>query len=68
MPPTTNTSGYADDKEAWFRDVGAPGMERWAESSGWQPPSYVSSSANAAQTLNRVQPKAESGVPVSGRL
>ena len=44
-----NTSGYADDKEAWFRDVGAPGMERWAESSGWQPPSYVSSSANAGQ-------------------
>jgi dephospho-CoA kinase len=44
-----NTSGYSDDKEAWFRDVGAPGMERWAESSGWQPPSYVSTSANAAQ-------------------
>ena len=44
-----NTSGYADDKEAWFRDAGAPGMERWAESSGWQPPSYVSSSANAGQ-------------------
>jgi dephospho-CoA kinase len=44
-----NTSGYADDKEAWFRDVGAPGMERWAESSGWQPPSYVSRSASAGQ-------------------
>ena len=44
-----DTSGYADDKEAWFRDVAAPGMERWAESSGWQPPSYVSSSANAGQ-------------------
>ena len=44
-----NTSGYADDKEAWFRDVAAPGMERWAESSGWQPPSYVPTSANAAQ-------------------
>jgi dephospho-CoA kinase len=44
-----NTAGYADHKEAWFRDVGAPGMERWAESSSWQPPSYASSSANAGQ-------------------
>lgn len=44
-----DTSGYADDKEAWFRGVAAPGVDRWAESSGWQPPSYVSSSASAAQ-------------------
>ena len=43
-----DTSGYAGDKEAWFRDIGAPGMERWADSSGWQPPSYVSTSTNAA--------------------
>jgi dephospho-CoA kinase len=42
------TSGYAEDKEAWFRDVAAPGVERWAESSGWQPPSYMS--AGAART------------------
>ena len=44
------TSGYAEGKEDWFRNVGAPGMERWAESSGWQPPSYISASANAAQS------------------
>lgn len=41
------TAGYAEDKEAWFRDVGAPGMERWAESAGWQPPSCVSAAASA---------------------
>lgn len=42
------TSGYAEGKEAWFRDIAAPGMERWAESSGWQPPSYIPASAGSA--------------------
>jgi dephospho-CoA kinase len=44
-----STAGYAVGKEAWFSGVAVPGMERWAESSGWQPPSYASTSANAGQ-------------------
>jgi dephospho-CoA kinase len=42
-----STAGYAEGKEAWFSEVAVPRMERWAESSGWQPPSYVSTSADA---------------------
>jgi dephospho-CoA kinase len=44
-----STAGYAEGKEAWFSEVAVPRMERWAESSGWQPPSYVSTSADAGQ-------------------
>lgn len=41
----TSTAGYAQDKEAWFTLTAGPGMERWAASSGWQPPSYTSASS-----------------------
>lgn len=34
------TSGYAAAKEPWFTEIAGAGMERWAEISGWQPPSY----------------------------
>jgi dephospho-CoA kinase len=44
-----STAGYAEGKEDWFSEVAVPRMERWAESSGWQPPSYVSTSADAGQ-------------------
>ena len=45
------TAGYAEGKEDWFREVAAPGAQRWAESSGWQPPSYVSTGvARTAQS------------------
>jgi dephospho-CoA kinase len=44
-----STAGYTEGKEHWFSEVAAPRMERWAESSGWQPPSYVSTSADAGQ-------------------
>lgn len=43
-----STAGYAEDKETWFSEVAAPGMERWAKSSGWQPPSYVSTTASTS--------------------
>jgi dephospho-CoA kinase len=36
-----STAGYAADKEAWFAAAEEP-MERWAERSGWSPPSYGS--------------------------
>ncbi|WP_087873406.1 dephospho-CoA kinase [Arthrobacter globiformis] len=45
------TAGYAEGKEDWFREVAAPGAQRWAESSGWRPPSYVSTGvARTAQS------------------
>ncbi|WP_457971482.1 dephospho-CoA kinase [Arthrobacter sp. D1-17] len=51
----TSTAAYAQDKEAWFTATGGPGMERWAASSGWQPPSYIAAgtitgSAGTAQS------------------
>jgi dephospho-CoA kinase len=42
------TAGYAAGKEAWFTEIAYPGMEAWAGSSGWQPPSYGSGSAAGA--------------------
>lgn len=35
------TAGYAEAKEPWFTEVAWPLMDTWAESSGWQPPSYT---------------------------
>lgn len=37
-----STDGYADAKEPWFTDAAWPGMSRWAERTGWVPPSYAS--------------------------
>ncbi|MFH5877683.1 dephospho-CoA kinase [Arthrobacter sp. NA-172] len=37
------TLGYAEAKEPWFTEVAWPLMDAWAESSGWQPPSYSTS-------------------------
>lgn len=34
------TLAYAEAKEPWFTEVAWPLMDAWAESSGWQPPSY----------------------------
>ncbi|WP_104139147.1 dephospho-CoA kinase [Arthrobacter sp. ZGTC131] len=42
------TAGYAGAKEPWFTEIAYPGMERWAGSSGWQPPSYESGSVPGA--------------------
>ncbi|WP_159699811.1 dephospho-CoA kinase [Arthrobacter sp. 18067] len=39
----SSTAGYADAKEPWFTDVAWPLMEDWANRTGWQPPSYMSS-------------------------
>ena len=36
-----STAGYAADKERWFTDDAGPGMEAWAQRTGWQPPSYA---------------------------
>lgn len=44
----TSTMGYAVDKEAWFTDVAAPGMEQWVQRSGWTPPSYGARSEQPA--------------------
>ena len=38
-----SSAGYADAKEPWFTDVAWPLMEEWADRTGWQPPSYLSS-------------------------
>jgi dephospho-CoA kinase len=42
------TEGYAEAKEAWFRDVADPGMGEWAQRTGWSPPSYSSSRVSTA--------------------
>lgn len=49
-----STYGYAQDKEAWFTYTAGPGMERWAESSGWQPPSYASSGSGRSESSGRL--------------
>jgi dephospho-CoA kinase len=36
-----STAGYAEAKEDWFTTA-EEALERWAEASGWQPPSYTS--------------------------
>ncbi|MCU1567183.1 MAG: dephospho-CoA kinase [Pseudarthrobacter sp.] len=36
-----STAGYAEAKEDWFTAAEEP-LERWAQSSGWQPPSSAS--------------------------
>jgi dephospho-CoA kinase len=46
----TSTSRYAQGKEAWFMETAGPGMERWAASSGWQPPSYASAGSGRLDT------------------
>lgn len=46
----SSTSGYAQEKEAWFMETAGPGMERWAASSGWQPPSYASAGSGRLDT------------------
>lgn len=46
----TSTSRYAQGKEAWFIRTAGPGMERWAASSGWQPPSYASAGSGRLDT------------------
>ncbi|OFI38086.1 dephospho-CoA kinase [Arthrobacter sp. SW1] len=37
-----STARYAEAKEPWFTEHALPLMEAWADSSGWQPPSYSS--------------------------
>ncbi len=44
----TSTAGYAQHKEAWFTLTAGPGLERWAASSGWQPPSYAGTTSNGS--------------------
>jgi dephospho-CoA kinase len=44
----SSTSGYAADKEPWFTETAGPEMERWAENSGWRPPSWESGSTSGA--------------------
>lgn len=46
----TSTSGYAQEKEAWFMETAVPGMERWAASSGWRPPSYAPAGSGRLDT------------------
>ncbi len=38
-----STAAYAADKEHWFTNIAAPGMEEWVRRTGWQPPSYAAS-------------------------
>ena len=51
----TSTAGYAQDKEAWFTLTGGPGMERWAASSGWQPPSYTTAGSTTTGAAGTAQ-------------
>jgi len=41
-----STAGYAADKEGWFTDYAAPGMDAWVQRTGWQPPSYADERAD----------------------
>jgi dephospho-CoA kinase len=50
-----STYGYAQDKEVWFTKTAGPGLERWAESRGWQPPSYASSGSGRSESGGRLE-------------
>ena len=41
-----STAGYAADKEAWFTEHAAAGMDAWVQRTGWQPPLHPKSPAS----------------------